>query len=94
MLKIILSYDISKSYWLQDVSEINGNNTYAAHRMMLLYIAITKRWPAALYYEQQGTDDFWLQYQPPPRPGTAQGKCVGCSSDALASAVNSMHRLL
>jgi hypothetical protein len=49
---------------------------YAAHRMRLLYIAITKGWPAALYYDQQGEDefldlapDFWLQYQP--RPFTA-----------------------
>jgi hypothetical protein len=49
---------------------------YAAHRMRLLYIAITKEWPAALYYGQQGEDefldlapDFWLQYQP--RPFTA-----------------------
>jgi hypothetical protein len=31
---------------------------YLAHRMRLLYIAITKGWPAALYYDQQGTDEF------------------------------------
>jgi hypothetical protein len=44
---------------------------YAAHRMRLLYIAITKGWPATLYFDQQGEDefldlapDFWLQYQP------------------------------
>jgi hypothetical protein len=44
---------------------------YAAHRMSLLYITVTKGWPAALFYDQQGEDefldlapDFWLQYQP------------------------------
>jgi hypothetical protein len=26
--------------------------------MKLLYIAITKGWPAAPYYDQQGTDEF------------------------------------
>jgi hypothetical protein len=26
--------------------------------MRLLYIAITKGWPAALFYDQQGTDEF------------------------------------
>jgi hypothetical protein len=26
--------------------------------LRLLYIAITKGWPAALYYDQQGTDEF------------------------------------
>jgi hypothetical protein len=31
---------------------------HAIHRMQLLYIAITKGWPAALYYDQQGTDEF------------------------------------
>jgi hypothetical protein len=45
---------------------------YGAHRLRLLYIAITKGWPAALYYDQQGTDEFlhfgpefWTSYQPP-----------------------------
>jgi hypothetical protein len=27
---------------------------YAAHRMHLLHIAVTRRWQAALYYDQQG----------------------------------------
>jgi hypothetical protein len=26
--------------------------------MRLLYIAVTKGWPAALFYDQQGTDEF------------------------------------
>jgi hypothetical protein len=26
--------------------------------MRLLYIAFTKGWPAALFYDQQGTDEF------------------------------------
>jgi hypothetical protein len=53
--------------------------TYLTHRMRLLYIAVTKGWPAALFYDQQGTDefldvpaDFWAHYQPPPRPKAAQ----------------------
>jgi hypothetical protein len=44
---------------------------YASHRIRLLYIAITKGWPAALFYDQQGeyefldlAPDFWLQFQP------------------------------
>jgi hypothetical protein len=52
---------------------------YTAHRPRLLYIAITKGWPATLYYDQQGADefldvtpDFWTSYQPPPRPRAAQ----------------------
>jgi hypothetical protein len=47
--------------------------------MRLLYIAITKGWPAALFYDQQGGDeflnvppDFWAAFQPPPRPRAAQ----------------------
>jgi hypothetical protein len=51
---------------------------YTAHRLRLLYIAVTKGWPAALYYDQQGADeyldvtpDFWTGYQPP-RPRAAQ----------------------
>jgi hypothetical protein len=43
--------------------------------MRLLYIAITKGWPAALFYDQQGGDefldvspDFWATFQPPQRP--------------------------
>jgi hypothetical protein len=45
---------------------------YTAHRLRLLYIAVTKGWPAALYYDQQGADeyldvssDFRTGYQPP-----------------------------
>jgi hypothetical protein len=52
---------------------------YVAHRMRLLHIAITKGWSAALFYDQQGTDEFldvspefWSNYQPPARPKTAQ----------------------
>jgi hypothetical protein len=44
--------------------------SYAAHRMRLLYIAITKGWQAALYYDQQGADEFldispefWANFQ-------------------------------
>jgi hypothetical protein len=47
---------------------------YAARRLRLLYVAVTKGWPAALYYDQQGANeflgvpaDFWTSYQPPPR---------------------------
>jgi hypothetical protein len=49
-----------------------------AHRMRLLYVAITKGWPAALYYDQEGADEFldvspefWTSFQPPRTP-TAQ----------------------
>jgi hypothetical protein len=31
---------------------------YMVHRMRLLYIAVTKGCPAALYYNQQGADEF------------------------------------
>jgi hypothetical protein len=31
---------------------------YTAHRLQLLYIAVTKGWPAALFYDQQGADEF------------------------------------
>jgi hypothetical protein len=37
------------SAWEQLLESAKG---YAAHRMQLLYIAITKGWPAALYYDQ------------------------------------------
>jgi hypothetical protein len=60
---------------------------YAAHRLRLLYVAITKGWPAALYYDQQGPDEFldtepqfWASFQPPrsraaqQRTGRARGK--------------------
>lgn len=47
---------------------------YTAHRLHLLYIAITKGWQAALYYSQQGTNkflnilsDFWRGFEPWPR---------------------------
>jgi hypothetical protein len=51
-----------------------------AHRMRLLYIAVTKGWPEAVYYDQQGADefldvnpDFWTSFQAQPtRPKTAQ----------------------
>jgi hypothetical protein len=52
---------------------------YAAHRLRLLYVAITKGWPAALFYDQQGADEFldvapefWTAYRPPARPRAAQ----------------------
>jgi hypothetical protein len=52
--------------------------SYTAHRLRLLYIAVTKGWPAALFYDQQGADefldvapDFWTSYQPP-HPRAAQ----------------------
>jgi hypothetical protein len=45
---------------------------YAAHRLRLLYVPITKGWPAALFYDQQGADEFldvgpefWAWFQPP-----------------------------
>jgi ribonuclease BN (tRNA processing enzyme) len=54
---------------------------YVAHRMRLLYVAITKGWPAALYYDQQGADEFldvspefWASFQPPSKPRAAQRK--------------------
>jgi hypothetical protein len=31
---------------------------YAAHRQRILYVAITKGWPAGLYYDQQGPDEY------------------------------------
>lgn len=31
---------------------------YVAHRMRLLYVAVTKGWLAALFYDQQGADEF------------------------------------
>jgi hypothetical protein len=39
------------------------SRTYVAHRMRLLYIAITRGWPAALQYDQIGVDEF-LDLQP------------------------------
>jgi hypothetical protein len=57
--------------------------SYLTRRMRLLYIAVTKGWPAALFYDQQGTDefldvpaDFWANFHPPPRPKTAQPRGV------------------
>jgi hypothetical protein len=54
---------------------------YAAHRLRLLYIAITKGWQAALFYDQQGEDefldmqpDFWTSFQPRSRPRAARGR--------------------
>lgn len=45
--------------------------SYTAHRMRLLYTAVTKGWQAALYYDQQGSDEFldvspefWTAFQP------------------------------
>jgi hypothetical protein len=43
------------SAWEQLPESAKG---YAAHRMWLLYIAITKGWSAALFYDQQGEDEF------------------------------------
>jgi hypothetical protein len=31
---------------------------YAAHRLKLLYIAATRGWPATIYYDQQGADEY------------------------------------
>jgi hypothetical protein len=52
---------------------------FLAHRIRLLYIAVTKGWPAALYFDQQGTDEFldlpaefWAGFRPPARPKVAQ----------------------
>jgi hypothetical protein len=48
-----------------------GRN-YTAHRLRLLYIAVTKGWPAALYCDHQGANEyldvrphFCTGYQPP-----------------------------
>jgi hypothetical protein len=55
-----------------------ASRNYIAHQLHLLYIAMAKGWPAALYYDQQGTDefldvtpDFWASFQPPTRPRMA-----------------------
>jgi hypothetical protein len=52
---------------------------YTAHRLRLLYIAVTKGWPAALFYDQQGADEFLdvspefcSTYQPSTRPRADQ----------------------
>jgi hypothetical protein len=52
---------------------------YIVHRMRLLYVAITKGWPVALFYDQQGGDEFldvspefWETFQPPQRLRAAQ----------------------
>jgi hypothetical protein len=37
---------------------IQPARNYTAHRLRLLYIAVTKGWPAALFYDQQGADEF------------------------------------
>jgi hypothetical protein len=57
---------------------------YAAHGLPLLYIAVTKGWPAALYFDQQGTDEFldlpsefWAGFQPPARPKVSQPRTSG-----------------
>jgi hypothetical protein len=49
----------------------NPTKAYAVHRVRLLYVAITKGWQAAFYYDQQGADDFldvspefWPGFQP------------------------------
>jgi hypothetical protein len=67
-----------------------GSRNYTAHRLRLLYIAITKGWPAALYYDQQGADEFldvtpefWTSFEPPPRARAVQqrnGRTRGRSS--------------
>jgi hypothetical protein len=69
---------------------LQPTRNYVAHRMRLLYIAVTKGWPAALYYDQQGTDKY-LDKLPTsasqdgpariiPVPGTLQGT-LGSAKD-------------
>jgi hypothetical protein len=31
---------------------------YTAHRLRLLYVVVTKGWPAAMFYDQQEADEF------------------------------------
>jgi hypothetical protein len=52
---------------------------YTQHRLRLLYLAATRGWPAAIYYDTHGYDEFvpsepgfWAGYQQQPRPSTAQ----------------------
>jgi hypothetical protein len=54
------------------------SRSYAQHRLRLLYLAATKGWPAAIYYDTQAEDEFipagpgfWSGFNPP-RPKTAQ----------------------
>jgi hypothetical protein len=52
---------------------------YTQHRLRLLYLAATRGWPAAIYYDTHGYDEFipsepgfWAGYQQQPRLNTAQ----------------------
>jgi hypothetical protein len=51
---------------------------YTQHRLRLPYLAATRGWPAGIYYDTHGSDEFipaqpgfWAGYQQP-RPVTAQ----------------------
>jgi hypothetical protein len=52
--------DIHRVHYLASAWEhlSDSVNAYTRHRMRLLYIAITKEWPTALYFDQQGSDEF------------------------------------
>lgn len=60
---------------------------YAAHRLKLLYIAETRGWPAVIYYDQQGADEyldrtpeFWVGFEPPTRAAQQPAKTRGRSA--------------
>lgn len=64
------------SYW-PDLQESTRN--YTQHRLRLLYLAATRGWPAAIYFDTHGSDEFipaelgfWAGYQQQPRSVTAQ----------------------
>jgi hypothetical protein len=64
------------SYW-PDLQ--HSTRTYTQHRLHLLYLAATRGWPAAIYFDTNGSDEFvpaelgfWAGYQQQPRPVTAQ----------------------
>jgi hypothetical protein len=65
------------SYW-PDLQEVT--RSYTQHRLRLLYLAATRGWPAAIYFDTHGSDEFipteprfWAGYrQQQPRPVTAQ----------------------
>jgi hypothetical protein len=71
---------------------------YTAHGLQLLYIAVTKGWPGALFCDQQRSDlfldvapEFWATYQPAPRPRAAQraptqGRCRSSTHRARTKA--------
>jgi hypothetical protein len=63
------------SYW-NDLQ--HPTRQYVQHRLCLLYLAATRGWPATIYYDTHGSDEFipaepgfWAGYQQP-RPVTAQ----------------------